>query len=136
MKTIAGEPELAVSLRRRDAVASGQQGQAAAGRRSSSRRSEVAITRGISDSFALRLANHYDQVHARYRPEGKNARAVFEAVEQARVEALGARAMPGMASNLTAMLDDRYRGRTRPRQARPRAMRRSRRRWRSSCAKG
>jgi cobaltochelatase CobT len=33
---------------------------------------------------------------------------MYEAVEQARVEALGARAMPGMAKNLAAMLEDRY----------------------------
>ena len=37
------------------------------------------------------------------------ARAVFEAVEQARVEALGARRMTGVASNLAAMLDEQYR---------------------------
>ena len=68
----------------------------------------MAIARGVADSFALRLANHSDAVHSHYRPEGRNARAVFEAAEQARVEAIGARAMPGMAMNLTAMLDDRY----------------------------
>ena len=41
-------------------------------------------------------------------PQGKNARAMFEAVEQARIEAIGANAMPGVAQNLSAMLDDRY----------------------------
>jgi cobaltochelatase CobT len=69
---------------------------------------EVAISRGLADSFAMRLANHSDDVHGHYRPLGKNARAVFEAVEQARVEAIGARAMGGMKANLAAMLDDRY----------------------------
>jgi cobaltochelatase CobT len=73
---------------------------------------EVAITRGLADSFALRLANHDEGIHSRYRPEGRNARAIFEAIEQARVEAIGARAMPGMASNLGAMLDDRYQKRS------------------------
>jgi cobaltochelatase CobT len=73
---------------------------------------EVAIARGLSDSFALRLSNHKPDVHAKYRPEGKNARAVFEAVEQARVEALGARAMSGVAQNLAAMLHDRYQKKT------------------------
>ena len=68
----------------------------------------AAVARGMSDSFALRLARHDEAVHARMLPEGRNARAVFEAVEQARVECIGARAMPGMANNLTAMLDDRY----------------------------
>jgi cobaltochelatase CobT len=41
-------------------------------------------------------------------PGGQQARAVFEAVEQARVEAIGARRMSGVASNLSAMLDDRF----------------------------
>ncbi|MFI4972667.1 MAG: cobaltochelatase subunit CobT, partial [Hyphomicrobiales bacterium] len=39
---------------------------------------------------------------------GQQARAVFEAVEQARVEAIGSRRMGGVAKNLTAMLDDRF----------------------------
>ncbi len=69
---------------------------------------DIAITRGLADSFTLRLSNHSESVHGKYRPEGKNARAVFEAVEQARIEAIGARAMPGVANNLSAMMDDRY----------------------------
>ena len=40
--------------------------------------------------------------------QGKNARAVYDAVEQARVEAVGARRMGGVARNLAAMLEDRY----------------------------
>ncbi|MFO1089300.1 MAG: cobaltochelatase subunit CobT [Hyphomicrobiales bacterium] len=69
---------------------------------------EISVVRGLADSMSLRLANHSDDVHAKYRPQGKSARAVFEAVEQARVEAIGARAMPGVAQNLGAMLNDRY----------------------------
>jgi cobaltochelatase CobT len=72
---------------------------------------DVAITRGLADSFTLKKSNHSETIHGRYQPVGKNARAMFEAVEQARIEAIGARAMPGVASNLTAMLDDKY-GRT------------------------
>src|SRR5207247_5243621 len=47
-------------------------------------------------------------VHRRLVPGGQQARALFEAVEQARVEAIGARRMSGVASNLSAMLDDRF----------------------------
>jgi cobaltochelatase CobT len=68
----------------------------------------VAITRGIADSIALRLACHDPAVHRANAPKGKAARAVFDAVEQARVEALGARRMTGVAGNLSAMLEDRY----------------------------
>jgi cobaltochelatase CobT len=108
MKTIAEDPELSVVF--------GNEQPSLAGNRArlpqisnDLKPSDIAIVRGMSDSFALRISNHSDKVHARYQPEGKNARAVFEAVEQARIEALGANAMSGMKSNLAAMLDDRYR---------------------------
>ncbi|ACL61496.1 cobaltochelatase subunit CobT [Methylobacterium nodulans] len=69
---------------------------------------DVAILRGHADSMALRLACHDAAVHRRMAPEGAPARAVFDAVEQARVEAIGSRRMTGVAANLTAMLEDRY----------------------------
>src|SRR6266508_1393757 len=69
---------------------------------------EAAIVRGHADSIALKLACHDPMVHRKLVPGGQQARAVFEAVEQARVEAIGARRMSGVANNLTAMLDDRF----------------------------
>jgi len=68
----------------------------------------VAVLRGISDSLALRRACHSNDIHARLVPEGRTARAVFDAAEQARVEAIGAGKMSGMAGNLRAMVDDRF----------------------------
>ena len=107
MKSMALDPELAVSFGNDQAQLTGHKvrlpqvtGAATA--------NEIAVTRGLADSFTLRLANHSDAVHGHYLPQGKNARAVFDAAEQARIEAIGARAMPGVASNLTAMIDDRY----------------------------
>src|SRR5215471_15289711 len=69
---------------------------------------EAAIVRGLADSFALRVACHNDALHRRHAPQNPGARSLFDAVEQARVEAIGSRRMEGVASNLTAMLDDRY----------------------------
>ncbi|WP_288586247.1 cobaltochelatase subunit CobT [uncultured Methylobacterium sp.] len=69
---------------------------------------DVAILRGHADSMALRLACHDNAVHRRLAPENAAARAVYDAVEQARVEAIGSRRMAGVAGNLTAMLEDRY----------------------------
>ncbi|MCO5089620.1 cobaltochelatase subunit CobT [Bosea sp. (in: a-proteobacteria)] len=69
---------------------------------------DVAILRGHADSMALRLACHDATIHRRAAPEGDAARAVFDAVEQARVESIGSRRMAGMAGNITAMLEDRY----------------------------
>jgi cobaltochelatase CobT len=69
---------------------------------------EAAIVRGHADSIALRLACHNPAVHRKLVPGGPQARAVFEAVEQARVEAIGSRRMGGVKTNLAAMLDDRF----------------------------
>ena len=69
---------------------------------------EAAIVRGHADAIALRIACHDAAMHRRLQPAGQQARAVFEAVEQARVEAIGARRMDGVAKNLTAMLDERF----------------------------
>ena len=69
---------------------------------------DAAIVRGHADSIALRLACHDAAVHRKLMPGGQQARAVFEAVEQARVEAIGARRMHGVSQNLAAMLDDKF----------------------------
>ncbi len=69
---------------------------------------DIAITRGLGDSMALRQARHDPRVHMKLAPEGRQARAIFDAVEQARVEAIGSRAMQGVADNIGSMLEDKY----------------------------
>ena len=69
---------------------------------------EAAIVRGHADSMALKLACHDAATHRRLLPEAQAARAVFEAIEQVRVESIGARRMEGVGINLSAMLADRY----------------------------
>jgi cobaltochelatase CobT len=69
---------------------------------------DAAVVRGHADSIALKMACHDPKVHRKLVPGGQQARAVFDAVEQARVEAIGARRMTGVANNLAAMLDDRF----------------------------
>ena len=69
---------------------------------------EASIVRGHADAIALRIACHDPAVHRKLAPGGQQARAVFEAIEQARIEAIGARRMGGVAKNLAAMLDDRF----------------------------
>ena len=107
IKTIANEPELNVTFGAEPAGLQGNRVKLPQPSLDLPER-EVAITRGLADAYALRLANHDVDVHSKYQPQGRNARAVFESVEQARVEAIGARLMTGMASNLGAMLEDRY----------------------------
>jgi cobaltochelatase CobT len=70
---------------------------------------EAAPVRGAADAAALKLRYHDAALHARRLPSGETARAIFEGAEQARVEALGAKRMAGVAANLAAMLDERYR---------------------------
>jgi cobaltochelatase CobT len=69
---------------------------------------EVAVIRGWADSLALTAACHDPKLHSRLAPRAGPAKAVFEAVERARIEALGANRMPGMAANLTARVEDQY----------------------------
>ncbi|EPE95672.1 cobaltochelatase subunit CobT [Rhizobium grahamii] len=71
-------------------------------------RHELAVTRGLGDSMALRLACHDDKVHATMAPQGSDARAIFDAVEQARVESIGALRMEGVAANLRSMTEEKY----------------------------
>ena len=69
---------------------------------------EIAVIRGWADSLALTAACHDAKLHSRLAPRSGPAKAVFEAVERARIEALGANRMPGMAANLTARVEDQY----------------------------
>jgi cobaltochelatase CobT len=70
----------------------------------------VAEARGAADSAALRLRYHDPRLHIRVAPMDVEARAVFDALETARVEALGARAMGGVRENLGQLTEARVRG--------------------------
>ncbi|MBW8321008.1 MAG: cobaltochelatase subunit CobT, partial [Rhizobium sp.] len=69
---------------------------------------ELAVTRGLGDSMALRLACHDQRIHSTMAPQGTDARLVFDAVEQARVESIGALRMSGMGDNISAMNAEKY----------------------------
>jgi cobaltochelatase CobT len=107
MRALARKPDLEVSFAaERPGMVGGKARLPEPARKLS--KAEAAIVRGHADAMALRLACHDNTIHRRMQPAGQQARAVFEAVEQARVEAIGARRMSGVAGNLAAMLDDRY----------------------------
>ena len=67
-------------------------------------REEVLLARGTADALALRHRYHDAAVHARYAPPGDMARDLYEAMETARCEAVGARHMPGTAGNIDVKL--------------------------------
>ena len=70
---------------------------------------EVSILRGEADSIALRLRHHDEAAHADARPQGGVARAAFDAIEQARCDAIGAMQMEGVSANLEDALVERCR---------------------------
>ncbi len=67
-------------------------------------REEVLIARGTADAFALRHKYHDAKVSAKYMPQGQMAQDLYQAMENARVEAVGARHMPGTAGNIEAKI--------------------------------
>ena len=67
-------------------------------------RDEVLVARGTADALALYHRYHDASTHARYAPDGAMARELYEAMETARCEALGARDMPGTAGNIDAKI--------------------------------
>ena len=71
-------------------------------------KAEIAVIRGHADAAALSVACHDPKLHERLAPLGGEARQVFEAIEQARVEAIGAQRMQGVAANLAARIEQRY----------------------------
>ncbi len=67
-------------------------------------RDEVLLARGTADALALHRKYHDTGVHAKYAPPGDMARDLYEAMETARCEAMGARDMPGTAGNIDAKI--------------------------------
>ncbi|HVY11940.1 MAG TPA: cobaltochelatase subunit CobT [Alphaproteobacteria bacterium] len=70
---------------------------------------ERMLIRGAADAASLRLRFHNAKTFRHNRPPGEVAAQIYEALEQARCEALGARAMEGVGKNLTATLEERCR---------------------------
>ena len=67
-------------------------------------RDEVLIARGTADALALHRRYHNEATHQRYVPQGDTARGIYETMETARCEAMGARDMPGTAGNIDAKI--------------------------------
>jgi len=107
LRAIAGEPDLEVTFAADKPVLMSDKARLPEPPRKLTT-NDIAVLRGHSDSMALRLACHDAAVHRKLAPEGQEARAVYDALEQARVESIGSCRMEGVAGNLDAMLEDRY----------------------------
>jgi cobaltochelatase CobT len=106
VRSLAGEPEMEVNFSAEPPSLKGLKARLPLPSRNLPP-SEVAVVRGAGDAYALRRAYHEDKLHDQYRPQSAEGAAMFEAAEQARVEAIGALAMKGVAANLTAGLEQR-----------------------------
>jgi cobaltochelatase CobT len=65
---------------------------------------EVLLARGTADALAMHRRYHDAATHAKFAPPGQMARDLYEAMETARCEAMGARDMPGTAGNIDAKI--------------------------------
>ncbi|UWR56867.1 cobaltochelatase subunit CobT [Phaeobacter inhibens] len=104
-KVMANDPELNVSYSVDPAGMSGDSMRLPQVSRRMSRE-EVLLARGTADALALRHKFHDTATHARYAPPGDMARDLYEALESARCEAMGARHMPGTASNIDVKIQN------------------------------
>ncbi|MCY4065839.1 MAG: cobaltochelatase subunit CobT, partial [Rhodospirillaceae bacterium] len=108
MRAISREPELNVTFAQDGPQASGHQVRLAPPGRDLNYL-DVSEMRGHSDSIALRLRHHDEETHVRRMPRTELARQVYDSVERARCEAIGARRMIGLRENLAAAHQQRCR---------------------------
>src|SRR3569833_1992872 len=110
VRSLAAEPELEVSFSSEPASLKGLKARLPSPHRNLSAQ-DVALVRGTGDAYALRKAYHDEKVNSLFRPASPDGAVAFETIEQARVEAIGALAMKGVAANLAAGLEQRLLGR-------------------------
>jgi cobaltochelatase CobT len=106
VRSIGGQPDLEVTFTADRPLLTSDKARLANLPRLPTRR-DIAIARGQGDAMAMRLASHDPETHRKRAPMDPIARAAFDALEQARVEALGCVRMPGMVGNIGEMLEDR-----------------------------
>lgn len=106
MRAISCEAELEVTFSADRPILSADKARLAALPRTMSMR-DISIARGQGDAMAMRLASHDIKMHTKRAPIDPDAKAAFDSLEQARVEALGCVRMHGMKTNISEMLEDR-----------------------------
>jgi len=106
VRSLAAEPELEVNFSSEPPALKGLKARLPSPHRNLSAQ-DVALVRGTGDAYALRKAYHDEKINNQFRPASPEGAAVFEAAEQARVEAIGSLAMKGVAANLAAGLEQR-----------------------------
>ncbi|MES2471586.1 MAG: cobaltochelatase subunit CobT, partial [Pseudomonadota bacterium] len=106
VRSLAAEPELEVNFSAEPPALKGLKARLPSPARNLSAH-DVALVRGTGDAYALRRAYHDEKVNNQFRPASPEGAAIFEAAEQARVEAIGSLAMKGVKANLASGLEQR-----------------------------
>ena len=105
LRAMAGEPEVQVAFQPGPTGLAGKRARLPLPTRALPP-AEMAKLRGAADAIALRIRHHDDVVHSAHSPARREAKDVYDALEQARVEVVGGRHMAGVAANLRARLSD------------------------------
>ena len=103
IRALAGQPEVEVAFQAGPASIAGIRARLPSPTRGLPP-AEVTRLRGAADAVALRLRHHDNAVHAARSPASREAREVYDALEQARIETIGSRHMAGVAANLQQKL--------------------------------
>jgi cobaltochelatase CobT len=105
LRAIAQQPEVQVAYQPGPSGLSGKRARLPLPTRSLPP-AEMAKLRGAADAIALKLRHHDEGVHAARLPTRREAREVYDALEDVRVEVIGSQHMSGVAANLRARLAD------------------------------
>ena len=103
VRAMAGQPEVEVAFQAGPASLAGARARLPSPTRGLPP-AEIARLRGAADAVALRIRHHDNGVHSARSPASREAREVYDALEQARVETIGSRHMAGVAANLQQKL--------------------------------
>ncbi|HEY0266769.1 MAG TPA: hypothetical protein VGC16_08460, partial [Rhizomicrobium sp.] len=106
VRSLAAEPELEVAFSSEPPALKGLKARLPSPHRNLSA-NDIALVRGTGDAYALRKAYHDEKVNSQFKPHSPDGAAIFEAAEQARVEAIGSLAMKGVQANLASGLEQR-----------------------------
>jgi len=109
LRAIAERPDVTVSYTSGNAIVQGGEALLPSPPSFEMRREDMVRLRGTSDILALRLRYHDDLTHVKRQPKSLAARQVYDALEQARIETLGAGIMPGTARNIADLVEIRCR---------------------------
>lgn len=106
MRSIASDAQLSIELR--DATAAMQLGVIAPELDKTCLKNEQAVLRGVGDAIAVVGAFHDARLHALHLPDNRHASILFNALERARCESLGANSYKGVGKNLTRLQRENY----------------------------